>query len=89
MPSISMFYGIIIYIYFEDNQQHKKPHIHAKYGEYKAVFSIKDAEIIEGKFPPKETRYVQTWISLREKELMANWDLAVNNESTYKVDPLR
>jgi len=31
MPSISMFYGIVIYMYFKNNRQHNKPHIHARY----------------------------------------------------------
>jgi hypothetical protein len=31
MPAISMFYGIIIYMYFFDNKMHYLPHIHAKY----------------------------------------------------------
>jgi len=30
MPAISMFYGIIVYMYYYDNKQHKLPHIHAK-----------------------------------------------------------
>ncbi|NOX08752.1 MAG: DUF4160 domain-containing protein [Gammaproteobacteria bacterium] len=29
MPSISAFYGIIIYMYFMDNKQHNLPHIMA------------------------------------------------------------
>ncbi|MBN1576482.1 MAG: DUF4160 domain-containing protein [Chitinispirillaceae bacterium] len=33
MPTISMFYGIIIFLYFFDNQKHHLPHIHAEYGE--------------------------------------------------------
>jgi hypothetical protein len=28
---LSMFYGIIVYLYFMDNKQHHRPHIHAKY----------------------------------------------------------
>jgi hypothetical protein len=39
MPVISMFYGIIIFMYFFDNKQHKLPHIHVKYQEQEAVFS--------------------------------------------------
>nr|VFK48681.1 MAG: protein of unknown function (DUF4160) [Candidatus Kentron sp. TC] len=31
MPSISMFYGLIVYLYFRDNRQHKLPHIHVRY----------------------------------------------------------
>ena len=89
MPSISMFYGIVIYMFFDDNKQHKKPHIHAVYGDNKAVFDIEDAEILSGKFPHKETKHVQSWIFLRQKELMANWQLAVNSETPYKIEPLR
>ncbi len=31
MPIISKFYGIIIRMYFKNNEQHKFPHIHAYY----------------------------------------------------------
>jgi len=30
MPTISMFYGLIICLYFYDNERHNLPHIHAK-----------------------------------------------------------
>jgi len=39
MPTISMFYGIIIYLYFFDDERHKLPHIHAKYQGQEASFS--------------------------------------------------
>jgi hypothetical protein len=32
-----MFYGIVIYMYFKDNRQHNKPHIHARYQGNEAV----------------------------------------------------
>lgn len=31
MPTISMFYGIIIKMYCEKDGKHHKPHIHAEY----------------------------------------------------------
>lgn len=37
MPRISDFYGIVIWMYFDD---HNPPHIHAEYGEYKARIAI-------------------------------------------------
>jgi len=40
MPTISMFYGIIISLYFYDDERHKLPHIHAKYQGQDAAFSI-------------------------------------------------
>jgi len=30
MPTISMFYGIIVSIYYEDNVRHNTPHIHVR-----------------------------------------------------------
>jgi hypothetical protein len=30
MPTISLFYGIIVSMYFLDNRQHKMPHIHVR-----------------------------------------------------------
>jgi len=46
MPTISMFYGIIIYMYFFDNKKHNKPHIHAEFGEYAAIFSVPDGDTV-------------------------------------------
>lgn len=42
MAIISMFYGIIVSMYFFDNKQHKTPHVHVKYQEQEGVFSIPD-----------------------------------------------
>lgn len=44
MPTISMFYGIIIYMYFNDNKQHKLPHIHVKYQDDEVIVAIPEAK---------------------------------------------
>ncbi len=41
MPTISMFYGLIVYMYYMDNRQHKMPHIHVKYQEQEVVVGIR------------------------------------------------
>jgi hypothetical protein len=46
MPTISMFYGIIIYLYFFDDERHKLPYIHARYQGNEASFSIADGELL-------------------------------------------
>ena len=33
MPVISMFYGIIVLMYYFDNRGHKQPHIHVQYND--------------------------------------------------------
>lgn len=89
MPSISMFYGLVVYLYNLDNLQHKEPHIHVKYQDEFCVVRIPDGEILAGKLPNKKMNMVKAWISIHEEELMANWDLAVNGETPYKIEPLK
>ena len=89
MPVISMFYGIIISMYFLDNRQHKRPHIHAKYQGQEAVLAIPEGEVLEGSLPPSKMKLVSAWVEIHRDELMADWDLAVNGQHPYKIDPLR
>ncbi len=88
MPVISMFYGIIIRMYFLDNQHHDVPHIHARYAEFEASLGIDDGEILAGDLPRKQLRLVQAWMELHRDELMADWQLAVAGEMPYRIDPL-
>ena len=46
MPTISMFYGIIIRMMFFDTKQHHLPHIHVEYQGEKATFTIPDGELL-------------------------------------------
>ena len=85
MPTISMFYGIMIYMYHDE---HNPPHFHAKYQEYRAVFNM-DGEIISGEMPKKQTKYIVAWADIHRDELLANWELIENNESVYKIEPLK
>ena len=50
MPEISCFMGIIIQMIFLDNEKHHKPHVHVKYGDYKASIAI-DGELLAGGIP--------------------------------------
>ncbi len=70
MPVISMFYGIIVSLYFLDNKRHKKPHVHAKYQEHEAVVSITDGKVLEGRLPPPKMRLLLAWIV---KSTRTNW----------------
>jgi len=76
-------------MYFKDNDQHKTPHIHARYGGEKASFDLVTGELLAGSLPPKQTKFVQTWIMLRQEDLATNWDLALNNEQPYRIEPLK
>ena len=89
MPAISMFYGIIVYLYYMDNKQHKLPHIHVKYQENEVIVEIPTGEVLEGKIPNTKMKLLQAWIELHKDELLADWELAVSGQPPYKIDPLR
>ena len=89
MAIISMFYGIIISMYYFDNKQHKVPHIHVKYQGEEAVFSIPNGEILEGNMKTNKKKLVEAWILIHQDELMADWELAINGEEVFKIDPLK
>ena len=89
MPAISMFYGIIVYMYFMENKRHKLPHVHAKYQDAEVVVVIPDGEVLEGTLPKSKMKLLQAWIELHKDELLANWDLAVSGQQPYKIEPLR
>lgn len=85
MPSISMFYGIIIYMYYRD---HYPPHFHAVYQDFKAVYTL-DGELMEGKMPAGQNKLIAAWAVIHADELRANWELAEAQEKLYKIEPLR
>lgn len=89
MPVISMFYGLIIRMYFFDTQKHQVPHVHVQYAEQSAVIQIPDGVVIEGDLKPQKLKLVTAWIEIHQEELMANWALAVEGQEVFKIDPLR
>jgi len=89
MAILSMFYGIIISMFYGDNKQHKQPHIHARYQGEKAVFSVPDGDLISGNLKTPQLRLVQAWIILHADELMANWELATSEKNIFKIEPLK
>ncbi|WP_220495661.1 DUF4160 domain-containing protein [Oceanospirillum sediminis] len=70
MPTISAFYGIIIQMFYGD---HAPPHIHVKYGEYKAVIDFQKQEVTHGSLPRRATNLVLDWVELHQAELMDNY----------------
>jgi hypothetical protein len=51
VPTISMFYGILVRMFFRDAEKHHMPHIHADYQGKVAVYSILDGTLLAGELP--------------------------------------
>ena len=58
MPVISMFYGIVVQLFFFDNDKHQLPHIHVRYAEFNASIDIETGDIIIGDFPRRQLKLV-------------------------------
>ena len=73
MPTISIFYGIVVMMYLKD-KEHNPPHIHAFYGNEAATFLISTGELYEGNFPNRAKKLVKEFVLLYQKELLEMWN---------------
>lgn len=89
MAVLAMFFGIIVSMYYFDKRRHHAPHIHVKYKEQEAVIAIPSGEVLEGELKPSRLKLVEAWIEIHQDELMADWDLASQGQSVFKIEPLR
>ena len=88
MPELSRFYGIVVRMYFDDDQQHSLAHIHVYYGSMDASYSLQ-GKLLGGKIPPKQEKLLLAWIALHEQELQENRYLANSTGECYRIPPLR
>jgi hypothetical protein len=87
MPSISRFFGVIIYIYTEPRERHNRPHFHARYQEYEAVFAINEFELLAGKVPTRQLKMIKEWALIHNTELKEAWSRAQDGRIPGKIDP--
>ena len=85
MPSICRFFGIVIYVYFDD---HAPAHFHAKYGGYEALYEIETLRVYRGRLPQRAHNLVIEWADLHRDELMDNWNRAQRREELRSIEPL-
>jgi hypothetical protein len=85
VPTISMFYGVVIRMYWND---HMPPHFHAYYQDDSAVYDL-NGRLLEGELPAKQASFVVAWAAIHHDELLADWELAKKKEEVFRIDPLR
>ena len=85
MPTISMFYGIVIQIYWHD---HPPPHFHALYGEHEALIDMRSLEVMEGGPPRRALALVLEWAGLHRSELLEDWHLCPRRLQPRTIAPL-
>ena len=85
MATISIFYGIMIKMYWVD---HAPPHFHAEYGGAEAVVDIQTLEVIRGKLPHGAAMLVKEWAMQHRNELMEDLELCEQLQTPNKITPL-
>ena len=74
IPEISRFFGIIIYMFFND---HNPPH-------FEANILIESGNLLNGDLPISKLKLVQAWAEIHKDELLEMWD----SKDFHKVKPL-
>ncbi|MBA4181285.1 MAG: transcriptional regulator [Anaerolinea sp.] len=85
MPTLAVFYGIVVTMYADD---HRFPHFHVRYPEYRASYALQPRAIIAGELPSRAARLVEEWASLHEKELEDNWQRVRSSRPIQRIPPL-
>jgi hypothetical protein len=86
VPRISAFYGITIWMYWNEGI-HARPHFHARYAGLAASVDL-SGKLIAGSLPRRALVLVADWAALHEDELLANWEHARRDEPLQPIDPL-
>ena len=85
MPTICMFYGILIRMYWND---HAPPHFHVEYGEYRAQYLIETLVLSRGQRPRRAHALVLEWAAMHRNELMEDWELCELKQQPKMISPL-
>jgi Domain of unknown function (DUF4160) len=85
MPTLSVFFGIVIKMYFDD---HSPPHFHAEYGEHELVVGINPIRVLAGDAPHRVRSLVFEWAAMHQQELSEDWELCKSLQTPKPIDPL-
>jgi len=86
MPRISAFYGVVIYMYWNE-RDHPVAHFHAYHAGRRASVSA-DGTVLAGSLEPRALQFVQEWAAVRHKEILANWERARDSQPMLAIPPL-
>jgi Domain of unknown function (DUF4160) len=82
MPTISIFFGIVVQMYWRD---HPPAHFHAYYQGFEGLFSIDTGELIEGQMSVGSRRVLKAWTLRHQAELLGNWERCRLRQSLLPV----
>lgn len=85
MPVISVFFGIIVRMFYNE---HGVPHFHAEHQGQQATFTF-DGELLAGNLRSRTAlRLVKEWSLARRTALEANWSRVEAGAALERIPPL-
>ncbi len=84
MPTLSRFYGIVIFMNYND---HQPPHFHARYQDQEVLVEI-DTGVVQGKMTRRALQMLFEWAEQYHNDLRRNWDLARARKPLEPIPPL-
>lgn len=86
MPTISIFFGIVIKMFFDD---HPPPHFHAEHQGEMAVFDFR-GNMLRGDISSRTAvRLIREWVDLHQTELDENWRQMEAGKELHRIEPLK
>jgi Domain of unknown function (DUF4160) len=82
MPEISRFFGLVIYMFFND---HNPPHFKVVYAEFEANVLIENGNLLNGDLPISKLKLVQAWAEIHKIELLDMWE----SKNFHKIKALQ
>ena len=86
MPKVAEFFGIAIYLYYDD---HPPAHFHARYQGDWARIAIDDLAVINADVSARALGLVLEWARMHQDELRHAWEQAMASQPVLPIEPLR
>lgn len=86
MATISVFFGIIIRMFYRD---HNPPHFHAEHQGQHAKFDF-DGKLLDGEIDSRTAKnLIRKWARLHKPELDKNWEHMRQRQGFIRIEPLK
>lgn len=86
MPAISMFFGIVIKMFYND---HDPVHFHAEYQGMRGKFDLSGNPLAGNLDSRTALRLIKLWARLHENEIRSNWRRMKGGKPLVMIEPLR
>lgn len=85
MPIISMFFGIVIRMFYNE---HEPAHFHAEYQGQRGKFDLNGEMTVGNIHSLTALRLIREWATLHRREIQANWEKMKAGKPLEHIAPL-